>query len=108
MKTINASNFGITASLTAMALTQSGLVWAISRAQHQALEHLTMCTPVVEIRKTLSEGLEHFSIYPTIKALAGIPSAIDESLPPGCIELRLDATALVRIENCAVPFGMAE
>jgi hypothetical protein len=88
-----------------MALTKSGLQWAISPAQHLSLENLALISPV-EIVKTVVSEQEHLRISPAIRTMCGIPSSIDDSLPPGVVELRLGGKVLARIESLAVPYGM--
>lgn len=92
--------------MTILAFTESGLVWALPKAQHVALEGLALMNPV-ELKKIVTDkGEEIFSILPVAHTLSGLPMTLDNSLPSGTIELRLGDQVLYRIENLAVPCGM--
>jgi hypothetical protein len=105
MKAINANRFSVTPSLLVMMLTQSGLQWAIPDAQHVALQNLAFTTPT-EILREVVDGKDQFFTTPTIGTLCGIPSIIDNSLPPDVMELRLRGEVLARVELLATPHGM--
>jgi hypothetical protein len=109
MKTLNAHRFAVTPYVCIAALAQSGLKWAMPLAQHLALEQLALCTPIEITHATAKagDGKDLFSILPPLRTLCGLPSILDETLPPDVIELRREDDVLFRIESLAIPCSLA-
>lgn len=107
MKIVNANHFSINPAVVNVAYAKSGLRWAISLAQHVALLNLALISPV-EIRTTVSgdQAEKLTSVLPSMNTLGGIPFSIEDNVPAGTIELRLETETLVRVEHLGVPMGM--
>ena len=106
MKTLNANSSSMDPATCDLALIVAGLKWAIPTAQHIALQNLAFGKPV-SITQEKKEGDSASPRLAAVKVrtLRGIPSSIDDALPPTVIELRCHDEVLARIENLALPMG---
>lgn len=107
MKTLNANNLPITPAIVDLALANSGLMWAMSRAQERAIEIFAL-NSLVEVQVEKPEDVDRIKISfpPVARLLAGIPRTVDTTIPDGVIELRHHDKVLGRIECLAIPCGM--
>lgn len=108
MKTLSAGGAAIHPALTLRALVLSDLYWGMSVAQQTAALYSALSVPV-EVKSVTSEdayaGLK-LEVSPQVHTMWGLPVTLDETLPPGIIELRRGVEVLARIEHLAIPVGM--
>lgn len=114
MKIVSAYSSAITPAMLSVAVAQSGVRWAVSRAQWVSLQYMAYMQVAItwkdavtvevkeEERKALLEAFERARP----DTMLGLPLVVDDTLPPSFLELRRDDEVLCRIESLAIPCGM--
>lgn len=98
MPILNVGNAALSPSMPLVLMALAGLHWVMPTAQ-QASALLSALSNPTEIKTVLSEDP-----YPKFEvSMCGIPTTLDDTLPPSTIELRLGKKILARMENLAIP-----